>query len=114
MRPLRVQLVSLPDRNSALGTKMTALSNVSTCVDRILMRRTMPLTPPTSITSPSRRVCPKMTRSPLTKLLMMFWRPKPMPTDKPPATTAMLVRLNPSALRVYKPNKPHRRYVNPA
>ena len=28
MRPLRVQLVSLPDRNSALGTKMTALSNV--------------------------------------------------------------------------------------
>ena len=61
------------------------------------------------MTSPSRRVCPKMTKRPLTKLLMMFWRPKPMPTLRPPATTAMLVRLKPSALRVYRPNRPHSR-----
>lgn len=83
----------------------TALSYVSTWVERISTLRTTPRMPPTSTTSPSRMIRPKMTMRPLVKFWTMFCMPKPTPTLRPPATTVRLVRLKPQAAQNVKDEK---------
>ena len=50
----------------------------------------------------------KMRIRPERKLLMMVCMPKPIPTDRPPATMARLLSSMPSERRVNRPKNAHR------
>ena len=72
-------------------------SSVSISVERMLIVFTVPSTPPTVTKSPLLIGRSKSRMSPETKLLTMFWRPKPMPTLRAPMTIASFVRSRPAA-----------------
>jgi len=86
------QFTILPAISSELGTKSMALSKVRIMVLRILTFRTCPQVSPIWMMSLASMERPNSRIRPDTKLLTMFCNPRPMPTDRPPATTARLVR----------------------
>lgn len=59
---------------------MVTFASVWIAVLRAPMRCTVPRNSPTRTKSPARIGRSTFSRSPLTKLFAMFWRPKPMPT----------------------------------
>ena len=63
------------------------------------MRFTSPSRPATSIVSPTWMGRSKSRIRPDTKLFTMFWRPKPMPTPKAPASSVTRLRSTPAAAR---------------
>ena len=100
-RPVRlkcVQLVTRPEIRSEFGTMTSDRSKVWIRVERTEMDFTMPCVVPTSIQSPSLtgRSINKM--MPETKFDTTVCKPKPIPTDRAPATMARPARLIPAAL----------------
>lgn len=98
--PVKLQFVTCSEMNSELGTMMAMLSLVTMVVARALIFRTSPATSPTSTRSPTLIGRSKRMTSPLTKLLVTFWRPKPRPTPSAPASTARALRLMPALWRM--------------
>jgi hypothetical protein len=86
--------------NCELGTITAMFSSVTTVVARAPIRRTSPLTPPTSMRSPTLIGRSKRMMRPLTKLLATFWSPKPSPTPSAPARTVKALRSMPTAWRM--------------
>ena len=74
----------------------SARSNVCISVKRIFILFTNPCVLPTSIQSPLRIGRSNNKIKPETKLLTMFFRPKPIPTDKAPAITAKFLNSIPA------------------
>ena len=81
---------------SALGTIIVMLSLVITVVLRRLIFTTRPAMPLTSTRSPMAMGRSAKIMMPLTKLLMIFCRPKPTPTLMPPAMSASELRSMPT------------------
>ena len=77
----------------------SARLKVCTSVDRTLIFLTNPSVLPVEIQSPVLMGRSSSRMMPETKLLTMFCRPNPMPTDSAPATMAMLVKLTPTTDR---------------
>ena len=91
-------LVTWPAISSEFGTISVARSKVSISVARTAILRTVPCLPPTSIQSPALIGRSTSRMIPETKLETTVWRPKPMPTDRAPATMARLDRSIPVAV----------------
>ncbi len=71
---------------------MEILSFVRIVVDLIEILITSPLISPTSILSPTLMGLSKRIIIPLTKLLVIFCRPNPIPTPSAPARTVTALR----------------------
>ena len=84
----RVQFVTRPATRSVFGTITSERSKVWMRVERTEMDFTIPCTVPTSIQSPSLTGRSIKRMMPDTKFDTMFCKPKPIPTDKAPATMA--------------------------
>ena len=95
-----VQFFTTPVMNSELGMITVARSKVSISVARTLMRRTQPSSLFTTTQSPTRIGRSASRISPETKFDTTDCRPKPMPTDSAPATSAIFCRSMPISARV--------------
>ena len=82
-----------------MGTITFERSNVSITVERTEIRSIVPETPPTSIQSPSLTGRSISRMMPETKFDTMFCKPKPMPTDRAPATMARPERSMPAVVK---------------
>ena len=100
VRASRLRWVQLPTEaliSSEFGRITICRWNVSICVARTEIFLTMPLVPPATIQSPTLNGRSASRIRPETKFWTMFCKPKPMPSDRPPATSARLDRLMPAA-----------------
>src|SRR5262249_16418190 len=92
----RVQFFTFSVMKQEFGMRTRARSEVSISVERTLILRTWPSSPPTTTKSPTligrsaRRIRPD------TKLLTTLCRPKPIPTENARARMARLERLKPA------------------
>ena len=91
-----VQFFTTPVMSSEFGMITLALSKVSISVARTLMRRTWPSSPLTTIWSPTRIGRSASRIRPDTKFETIDCRPKPMPTESAPATSAIFCGSMPS------------------
>ena len=94
-RSRSTMFLTLPVISVEFGMITVARSKVSISVERTLMRRTVPSSAPTTIQSPTRIGRSASRIRPETKLLTIDWRPKPIPTERAPATIAILARSSP-------------------
>ena len=100
MRPSLLRCVQLPTAelmNSELGTITVWRWNVSISVARTLIFLTMPELAPATTQSPTLNGRSASRIRPETKLETMFCRPKPMPSDSAPATSARFDMSMPAA-----------------
>ena len=98
MRPsvlARVQFFTTPVISSEFGMITLARSKVSISVARTRMRRTQPSSPLTTMESPARIGRSASRIRPETKFDTIDCRPKPMPTESAPATSAIFCRSMP-------------------
>jgi hypothetical protein len=83
-----VQFVTSLEIRLAFGTMTSAPSKVRTVLERTPMRETLPNIELNCTVSPDCTGRSKARIRPDTKLLTMFCRPKPMPTDSAPTMIA--------------------------
>src|SRR4029453_8101470 len=84
-RSLNVQFVTRSGTSCALGTMTSAPCPVRTTLERMPIRRTLPVIPPASMVSPTRIGRSKSRITPETKLFTTLRRRKPIPTPNAPA-----------------------------